>query len=107
MQQFGKGSHRITLRDSLYMTATNLDTHTSASWTKRTGAHTSHILCQGQRSTATQESKRLTVALIHLHTCHTSIVLGRGYKLHPEGGTQIWFFVNNISYLLYVHFLII
>ena len=48
MQQFRKSCHGITLRDSLHMTTTDLDTHTGASSTDGTGAYTSHILCQSQ-----------------------------------------------------------
>ena len=103
MLQTGISGDGIALNNGLHMTAANLDAHTGTAWTKRRRADASHILGQRQRSTATQEAKRLPITFIHFHTSHTSIVLGCGDKLHSEGCTQIGLRIDNIVDFFYVH----
>ena len=105
MLQTGISSDSVTLADRPYMTATHLNAHTGTVCTQSGGAYSRHILSKGKGGTTTQKPERLTVALIHLHPRHTSIVLGRGDKLHPEGSTQIGFSVNNLVDSFYVHYL--
>jgi hypothetical protein len=88
------------------MAATDLDAHTGTARAQGRRSDTCHILCQSQRGATAKEPERLTITLVDLHTSHTRIVLGRGDKLHPEGGTQIWFGVDDLVYFFYVHFLI-
>jgi hypothetical protein len=105
MKETSKSRHRIPFSDSLHMTAAHLNAHTSATWTERRRANPCHILRQRKRGTAAQEAKGLTITLIDFHTCHTRIVLGCGYEIHPEGGTQIRLIVDYLSYLFYIHLL--
>ena len=87
MKETSKSRHRIPFGNSPHMTAAHLNTHTGAAWTERRGADSCNILRQRQRSTTTQKAKGLTITLIDFHSCHTRIVLGCGYEIHPEGGT--------------------
>ncbi len=97
------GRDTISLGHCLHMTTTHLDAYAGTIGAKGRRSHTCHILSQCQRGTSTQEAKRLTIPLVDLHACHTSIVLKRRDKLHTEGGTQIRLLVDNPVYSFYVH----
>ena len=84
LHQMGHGCDGVALGNGLHMTATDADAHAYLPRAERRRANSGNILCQSQRSTATQEAKRLTVALIHLHGGHAQIIVGSGDEIHAE-----------------------
>ena len=84
VNQLGVCSNRIAFTNSLYMSATHIDTHSYLTRAQSQGSDTSNILGKSQRGTSTQESERLAVTLIHFHGSLKRIRLWGRYEMHAE-----------------------